>query len=200
MEYAYSVIEFDHKKELKQDDDFVYVSGIASTPTPDRHKDIVEPMGAKFSTPMPFLWMHNDREPVGEMTFAKPNKNGIPFKAQIPKIQEEGLLKDRIDLAIHSLKYKLVKAVSIGFKALEWAWMEETGGIHFQEWEWLELSLVTIPANPEAVLDTAKSIDRVNRAALGIKDTHINDYLLPGATGHHKGARRPIQLIPAKRY
>jgi phage head maturation protease len=133
------------------------------------------------------------------MTFAKPNKNGIPFKAQIPKVSEEGLLKDRIDLAIQSLKYKLVKAVSIGFKALEWSWMEETGGIHFQEWEWLELSLVTIPANPEAVLDTAKSIDRVNRAALGIKDTQINDYLLPGATGLNKGYRRPIQLIPAKR-
>lgn len=195
MEYAYSVIEFDHKKALDQDEEYVYVSGMASTPNPDRHLDVVDPMGAKFATPMPFLWMHKDSEPVGHMTFAKPEKSGIPFKAQIPKVKEEGLLKDRIDLAIHSLKHKLVQAVSIGFRAAEWSFMDN-GGIHFEEWEWLELSLVTIPANADAVLDTVKSIDRVNRAALGIKGSTKKDYILPGATG---GLRRPIQLIPAKR-
>lgn len=196
MEYAYSVLNYDKKSFFTEDDDFVYVSGIASTPTPDRDRDIVEPLGAKFETPMPFLWMHSSQRPVGEMTFAEPSKEGIPFKSQMPKIKEPGLLKDQVDLAIHSIKYRLVKAVSIGFKGLQWSWMDD-GGIRFEEWEWLELSLVTIPANSEAVLDLAKSLDRVNRAALGIKDTQLVDYATknPGAAG----IRRPIQLIPAKR-
>lgn len=194
MEYAYSALNYEGKKAIAdEDEDYVYVRGIASTPTPDRSKDIVEPKGAVFKTPMPFLWMHSDREPIGEITLAKPDKEGIPFEARMPKIKEPGLVKDRVDMAIMSIRYGLAKAVSIGFRALDWEWMDD-GGIHFKSWEWMELSLVTIPANPEAVLDAAKSLDRVNRAALGIKETSVDDYLAdksPGVTG-----RRPILLIP----
>ena len=34
------------------------IKGIASTPTPDRSDDIVDPQGAKFALPIPFLWHH----------------------------------------------------------------------------------------------------------------------------------------------
>ncbi len=200
MDYAYSIID-KSSKQYEEDDNYVYITGVASTPTPDRTRDIVEPLGAKFKTPMPFMLMHRDDQPIGEMTFAKPDKKGIPFKAQLPKIKESGLLKDRVDLAIHSLKYNLMRGVSIGFRALDLEWMDD-GGIHFKEWEWLELSLVSIPANAEAVIDAVKSIDRVNRAALGIKPSTIDDYIKqkPGGTGNTgKAFRRPIQLIPAKR-
>lgn len=57
------------------------VEGVASTPTADRMGDVVEPMGAKFQTPMPLLWQHEHDKPVGHVTFAKPTKAGIPFKA-----------------------------------------------------------------------------------------------------------------------
>lgn len=195
MERAYSILD---TKAFDEDEDKVYIEGIASTPTPDRMRDVVAPMGAKFKTPMPLLWQHNHDKPVGHMTFANPNKDGIPFKAEIPKIKETGTLKDRIDEAIQSLKYKLVAAVSIGFNPTEYSFMDD-GGIHFQEWEWLELSLVTIPAQSEAVISAVKSIDHERMAALGIKRSD-RDSLLPGASGNQRKAfRRPIQLIPAKR-
>lgn len=59
------------------------IEGIASTPTPDRMGDIVDPMGAKFAVPMPLLWQHDSRQPIGEVTFAKATPAGIPFRARL---------------------------------------------------------------------------------------------------------------------
>lgn len=193
MEYAYSMLE---AKAFDESADVVTVEGIASTPSPDRSDDVVEPKGAIFSTPMPLLWQHDSHKPVGHVTFAKPTKDGIPFKAEIPKVTESGVLKDRIDEAIQSLKYKLVSAVSISFKAIDAEWLE-SGGIHFKTWEWLELSLVTIPANRDAQIALVKSIDQNSLAALGREkgSGRINvDH--PCVKGK---ARRPIQLIPRGR-
>jgi HK97 family phage prohead protease len=114
-------------------------------------------MGAKFATPMPLLWQHRSSEPVGNVTFATPTEKGIPFEAQLPVVKESGKLKDRIDEAIQSMKYGLVRAVSIGFSVIKHEVMK-SGGLDIKEWEWLELSLVTIPANSEALITAVKSL------------------------------------------
>lgn len=165
---AYSVLTC---KEVQEDDSHYFIEGTASTPSPDRMGDIVEPTGAKFQTPMPLLWQHYRDKPVGEVTFAKASKAGIPFKAQLPKVKEAGALRDRIEEAVQSIKYNLLSAVSIGFRAIEdkYEFMED-GGIKFLEWEWLELSLVTIPANSEATLKTIQTIDQELIAASGTKE------------------------------
>lgn len=195
MQRAYSILT---AKGVDEEADKYLISGIASTPTADRMGDVVDPLGAKFKTPMPLLWQHEHGKPVGNVTFAKPSKEGIPFAAELPKIKEAGALKDRVDEAIHSLKYKLVSAVSIGFRPIKDAYeYMDGGGIYFKEWDWLELSLVTIPANSEAVLDAVKSLDHKTLAALGRKSDD-SDLLLPRDRGN-TGQRRPIQLIPAKR-
>jgi HK97 family phage major capsid protein/HK97 family phage prohead protease len=160
---AYSILSI---KAVREDERVI--EGIASTPTPDRTGDIVEPMGAKFSLPMPLLWQHRSSEPVGNVTFAKPNKNGIPFKAQIASTDEPGTLKDRLDEAWQSVKLGLVRAVSIGFTIGAYEILKE-GGWRINEWEWLELSLVTIPAQAEATINTVKSIDADLLAATGQK-------------------------------
>lgn len=165
MDRAYSVLE---TKAVEESADSVTIRGIASTPTTDRMGDVVEPMGARFQTPMPLLWQHNHDQPVGRMTFAAPTTKGIPFEAVLPVVKEPGRLKDRVDEAIHSLKYQLVAAVSIGFKAVE-GQIERLkgGGLRFKEWDWLELSLVTIPANSQAVITAVKSIDHEHLASAG---------------------------------
>lgn len=155
-------------KEMSEQDEYVHITGIASTPKADRLGDILEPLGAHFQTPMPLLWNHSMKEPVGHVTFAKPQSDGIPFEARIPLVKEAGRLKDRVEEAIHSLKYGLVTGVSVGFKALkDGAELMKTGGMRFKQWEWLELSLVTIPANSDAVIQAIKSIDQQHMAALG---------------------------------
>lgn len=167
MNRAYSILDI---KSVTEKDDERIIEGIASTPSADRAGDVVEPLGAKFSLPMPLLWQHDSRQPIGEVFFAKPTKNGIPFKAKIAKLDEPGTLKDRLDEAWQSIKIGLVKAVSIGFKSLEHSVME-SGGLRFQEWEWLELSAVTIPANAEATITQIKAIDDELRAKHVAADT-----------------------------
>ena len=160
MHKAYSILNV---KETVEDEEFVIVRGVASTPTADRMGDIVRPMGAKFSTPMPLLWQHRGDAPVGNVTFAEPNEKGIPFEAKLPIVKEAGKLKDRVDEAIHSMKYQLVRAVSIGFSILDDGFeVMKSGGLDIKSWEWLELSLVTIPANSQAIISAVKSIDNVS--------------------------------------
>lgn len=140
--------------------------GVATTPTPDRLGDIVEPLGVNFKNPLPLLWQHRSSEPVGTVKFSKPTKDGIEFEASLPVVEDAGRLKERIDEAWQSVKIGLVRGVSIGFRAIEYAFMDD-GGIRFVKSEVFELSLVTIPANAEATIQAIKSIDRKFLAASG---------------------------------
>ena len=145
------------------DDEARVIEGMATTPTPDRLGDIVEPMGAEFELPLPLLWQHRSSEPIGHVEWAKPTKAGIQFRARFAKISEAGRLKDRIDEAWQSVKHQLVRGVSIGFSSIEHAYMDK-GAVHFIKWAWLELSVVTIPANQEATIEAIKSLDRQQRS------------------------------------
>jgi HK97 family phage prohead protease len=162
MNRAYSILTV---KAVEEDQRII--RGVATTPEPDRTGDIIDPLGVQFKNPMPMLWQHDSRKPVGTVKFDKPTKNGITFEAQLPSITEPGILKDRIDEAWQSVKAGLVSAVSIGFRELEWAWIEAGNGIRYIKTEVLELSLVTIPANSEAVITTIKSFDAAALAATG---------------------------------
>lgn len=166
MNHAYSLLTV---KSSSKGPDGMTIEGLASTPQTDRIGDIVEPLGAKFAVPMPLLMNHDSKQVVGRVEFAKATATGIPFRAFLPYVKEPGRLKDRVDEAIHSLQYGLVGAVSIGFNALQDG-MEyiKGGGVRFTTWEWLELSLVPIPANPGATITGIKSIDAaLARAATG---------------------------------
>jgi phage head maturation protease len=67
-------------------------------------------------------------------------------------------------MAWQSVTAKLVRGVSIGFRALKYDIMSE-GGLNFKETEIYELSLVTIPANAQATIQTIKAMDtRLHRA------------------------------------
>lgn len=184
MNRAYSVLQV-----RSVDEDARVIRGIATTPSPDRMGDVVEPLGVSFKNPMPLLWQHNHSHPVGTVKFDKPTKDGITFEAQVASINEPGVLKDRVDEAWQSVKAGLVRAVSIGFRSLEHTVMKD-GGWRFIKSEVLELSLVTIPANADATITAIKSIDTELRAASGrtsADDTGrhgvVTPAAIPGDTG-----------------
>src|SRR5262245_38424279 len=161
MNRAYSILELKSvEDELRQ------IKGVATTPTPDRVGDIVEPLGVSFKNPLPLLLHHDSRSPVGLAKFSKPTKDGVEFEATLPKIDEPGNLKDRVDEAWQSIKTGLLRAVSIGFRSLEDSFMKD-GGQRFIKTEVMELSLVTIPANVDATIQQIKSIDQAALAVSG---------------------------------
>lgn len=131
--------------------------GIATTPATDRVGDTIDPMGATFKNPLALLHQHDHRSPIGTVKFGKPTKDGIEFEAEIPVIDEDGTLKDRVDTAWGEIKHGLVRAVSIGFRAIKYAFLDD-GGVDFQEVEIYELSTVTIPANSQAMITGLKSM------------------------------------------
>jgi len=154
---AYSLLEVKALNEDKRE-----ITGVATTPEPDRVGDIVEPMGVKFKNPLPLLWQHDHSKPVGTVKFEKPTKDGIRFVATLPVIAEEGKLKEMVDLAWQAVKAKLVRGVSIGFRPLEYSYLDG-GGVRFTESEVYELSLATVPMNAGATIEAIKSLDRAYR-------------------------------------
>ncbi len=171
---AYSLLEVKSIDEEQR-----VISGIATTPTPDRMGDIVEPKGAEFTLPLPLLWQHNSSEPIGEVIDAKVTSKGIEVKARFAKSDEPGRLKDRLDEAWQSVKLKLVRGLSIGFSSIEYSRLED-GGLRFLKWSWHELSAVTIPANQEATIQAVKSLAS---AALGTEVPNPERQPTPGVTG-----------------
>jgi HK97 family phage major capsid protein/HK97 family phage prohead protease len=180
MNRAIALVEF---KTLREDEHERVIEGIATTPEVDRVGDTVVPEGAQFKLPLPLLYQHDHRQPIGEVTEAKVSKTGIRIKAIIKKIPEAGKLKDRIDEAWQSIKYGLVKGLSIGFQAIERVHMEN-GGYKFTLWEWYELSTVTVAANAPSSITQIRSIDREIRAASGREDLRSDERVFPGVTGN----------------
>jgi len=172
--------------------------GTATTPQPDRMGDIVESKGIRFKNPMPLLWQHKADKPVGWVNFKEPTDAGIEFEARIAKSDDAGALKERLDEAWQSVKMGLVRAVSIGFRAIEFSFMKEGGGIHFTESEVMELSLVTIPANEQATISDIKAIDTLSVAASGIELKGCERPVKPGDTGKRKVSAKETKVKTIK--
>ena len=154
VQRAYSLFEVRELSDEKRT-----FSGWATTPAVDRMGDTVNPLGISFKNPLPLLHQHNHNEPIGLAMFDKPTAKGVKFTAEIPVIEEPGALKDRVDAAWGEIKHGLVRAVSIGFRAIKYSFMDN-GGIDYEESEVYELSAVTIPAQAEAIISAVKSMDR----------------------------------------
>jgi HK97 family phage major capsid protein/HK97 family phage prohead protease len=136
------------------------LEGMASTPTADRMGDVIDPIGATFEADLPLILHHDTRQPVGRVRLGAPTAAGIPFRATLRPIETPPHLRDRIEEAWESVKAGLIRGVSIGFRPLANGIKTlKGGGLHYTNTEILELSLVTIPANAEALVATIKAID-----------------------------------------
>jgi HK97 family phage major capsid protein/HK97 family phage prohead protease len=149
------------------------IEGIASTPTADRGGDVLIPAGAQFVLPMPLLWQHDQKQPIGEVFEASVTPQGIAIRARIARLDEPGALRDRLESAWQSIQLKLVRGLSIGWKPIK-AKMLPSGGLHVSNWLWAETSAVTIPQNADATILAVKSADL---AAPGRHPSRVRDFL-----------------------
>src|SRR5690606_8635238 len=102
-------------------------SGWATTPSMDRVGDRINPMGVRFLNPASLLSGHNHGVAIGNARLQKPTDNGVKFDDEIPVVEEGyGSLKERVDTAWGEVKNGLIRAVSIGFRALKYA-ITDTG-------------------------------------------------------------------------
>lgn len=133
---------------------------IASTPDVDRDKDRVIATGARLDNFLKnpvLMYGHNYRDPwalIGKAADLQVDAGGINFQ---PELREPANDSDPMTVIRALWDQKLLRAASIGFNPTKW--MEnEVGGRDFVEWELLEISIVPIPANQNALRLAAKAI------------------------------------------
>lgn len=126
--------------------------GIASTPAPDRVKDVVEPKGAVFTLPLPLLAFHNHEKVIGTVEQASITEGGIEVVCRVLKdVTQEA--KEIWGL----IQNGAMKGLSIGFKPTEQPEPLANGGYRFKKYEWLELSVVPVAMNGQASITATKS-------------------------------------------
>lgn len=123
---------------------------IVSSESVDRDGDIVRQAGMDLSTfqknPI-VLYNHNRNSPIARASDMKIENGNMTMVVCFP---EEGVSK-LADEVFGLIKAGILNAVSIGFLPKEYGWLEGGDVFEYKEVELLELSVVTIPANPDAV-------------------------------------------------
>lgn len=174
-------------RSVTEDPDNWWIEGTATTPKPDFVGDVVNPMGLSFNLPMPLLWQHDSGDPIGLVVSAKPTSKGVTYKARIPKIKTDGLLRDRLQMAVDYITHELTRDTSIGFMP-DWDVVEvlATGGLLYPKSTWLELSVCTIGMNEDADIISIRSMGTGARAATGNSQAKTQN-TTPGASGTSSG-------------
>jgi len=142
----------------------------------------MDPAGAEFTLPMPLLWFHDDRNPIGQVFAADVRPDGIFIRARVSSVSAPGRLKTLVDeaWAAFTADPPLVRGLSIGWAPIE---AKTVGKIRrVIRWVWGELSAVSVPMNTQATILSVKSADAT--AATGSPRSAT---VLPGATGSRSG-------------
>jgi len=135
-----------------------------STDIVDREQDTIAVSGWNLSNYLRnpvVLWGHDAASlPIGEALQVGIENNAL--KATVRFIPADTPERGQFAEAVFRLaRQGILRATSVGFRPIKWAYTEdkERGaddwfpGIDFQEQELIELSVVTVPANPEALLE-----------------------------------------------
>ena len=166
------------------DDGERLVEGWATRPEVDRTGDIVMPKGVQYKLPLPFLLDHDHEKAIGDVEKVFVSDQGIRFIARIKKINSDSNVARACDNAWDLIRNGLRRYVSIGFRVLKYEIDSNTGGMIVNEWEWLELSAVTIPALGSAEITGFKKfgvIDRQPSIALLSDEELVSEHFRKGA-------------------
>lgn len=156
--------------EIKKADDGSFIA-VASTNAVDRHGEVVDNNGwdiKAFKKNPVILWAHDHNEPaigVSKKTWV----DGVGKKA---KLMIQPVLHDVTEKAraIKQLvEMGVINSLSVGFKPIS-----SPDGITFTENELLEVSMVNVPANSEAMIMAFKSLKDA-----GFKDKTIKEVGVP---------------------
>lgn len=145
-------------KSVSDEDEYLVVEGMASTDDVDRMGDVIVPSawmeGLKaFSKNPIILFNHNYGRPVGKATEIEVTPKGLRIVANIYKSASDvyGLVKSGV-----------LQAFSVGFLVKDADYNSETDIFIIKQADLLEVSVVAVPANGEALFSVRKSFDNDN--------------------------------------
>ena len=142
--------------KLSFDDEERTITAVASTEIVDRYGDIVVQDGwelENFKKNPVLVWNHDySRPPLAEIKDIRIEDGKLVFSAKFP---EKGVY-DLADTVYELYKRGILKAFSVGFIPKEYE-PNDNGGYTYKKQELIEISAVTIPANPEALVMAFKA-------------------------------------------
>ena len=187
----------ENKKGLYEEDQKLFIAGIANEKITDRMDEILEPSGVDVTNflknrvlLMDHLYMTS--AVIGRVYDLKTQDNGVHFEAYIGDPQKAPLTQQQKDCR-SLVAQKLVQTVSVGFMPLKiQAPMFDNDGklqepARIMEWELLELSVVAVPANPGAVFDL-KNVDSLNAKQSNKISSLTNEKNIPTISTSMKAA------------
>ena len=142
-----------------EEDDEIFIRGMASTADTDRVGDIIEAaawtkggLQNYLNNPV-ILFNHDYNQPIGRAIELSTGDNGLQLKAKIAK--SAGNVRELI-------KEGVLGAFSVGFRVKDAEYLKESDGYKIKDAELLEVSVVSVPANQAATFSLAKSFNSVN--------------------------------------
>ena len=138
------------------------ITAIASSEVEDRQGEIVNVDGwdlDSFVKAPRLLWGHDHQKlPVGKVTkiwIEKTAKPRLMFKAEFQTVTEFGKAVKKL------FDQGFLNTFSVGFKPIDSEHDEDVkSGLRFTKQELLEISVVNVPANPEALTLAYKSLEK----------------------------------------
>lgn len=146
---------------------------VMTAQVPDRYGDVVVTNGAdtaEFEKNPVVLWAHNSRDfPIG-MWSDVVKISGKPRRMEgVANFNAEGT-NENADQAVRLITQGHLRACSIGFMPKEYEVMRDKEehflGYQFNEWELLECSVCSVPANPAAIIKAAGGDERLALQAI----------------------------------
>lgn len=144
--------------EIKEISDEGYFSGYGSVFDVVDDWDDVIVRGAfaetlQKKTPV-MLWQHDSAEPIGVYERIREDEIGLWLEGRLLLDIEKGREAHIL------LKNRAIRGLSIGFLPLAWEWetRDNTRVRVLKDIDLWEVSLVTFPANPKAVVDEVKTV------------------------------------------
>lgn len=145
----------------------VEIEWYASTKDKDRGHDIVDPQAFKnaldlYMTNPIVLLQHNMEKPIGVVTEAKIDDNGLYVKARITQ---------DVDWVISAIKNGVLRAFSIGYKIKDSEFLEEetSDGRDYaniiKDLELFEISVVSVPMNAYSLMKSMQDCFELKEVA-----------------------------------
>ena len=125
--------------------------GVASTGVVDRMEDVVIPEGgdvSEFRRNPILLYQHDSTQPIGTVPSIELRSGRWEFLAEFAP---EGV-SEKADEACRLVKSGVLSALSIGFLPSKIERIPNSYGVRFTKWSLLELSVVSVPACPDALV------------------------------------------------
>lgn len=157
-------------KSVETNDGVVKIRGMASTDREDRMGDILAAscwtkggMDNYSKNPI-ILFNHNYDRPIGKAIELNLKPDGLEIVAELPENTPEARL----------VKAGVLKAFSVGFRIRDADYLEHTDGLLIKDAELIEISVVSVPCNQDALFEVTKTFSGDYREALNASEAEVS--------------------------